>query len=553
MRQPPRSTSIIYLHTLATLATLLLWGCKASEPTEPDPSYEVILTTDKATIVADGIDVARLSATCNGAPAQDACELFVAHPEGKLSSHSFSTDRPGTYELYAVYLGRYRSNTIRIEAHTLAISLRASADRLVADGVQEVRLEVLHEGQDVTSQSQLYRLVGEELIPMGSSTFRTREAGSYTFVAQYRGARSSSLVLEATEPEHPIELHASALELVADGTSTISFAIARVGHDVTSRGEIWYAREGEQVLTRLTGTTFATREAGRYTFEARYGQTVSPRVQIQAREPHREDKQPQGPGTLFVRGVSKEYGWYDVNKKKDGRGIDGLRCWAASCANALQWWQDTYRRAGYSLPAGVPDGAGTRWELKIFEEFVDNWSHLGASSYIGFRWYFTGQNDAAHYSGFAQPKLGSGAYLRTVYDQIREQWGDDYAITIGGYSTWDTGSGRTEDALKIFSDLIIPALREGIVILDINPGFSSSHAVTLWGCEYDAEGIVRYVYITDSDDLIHKPKAPRTPILHRLEVARSTRSPRTIGLKGTTYKPFVEIQNFDTLRAFPRS
>lgn len=263
--------------------------------------------------------------------------------------------------------------------------------------------------------------------------------------------------------------------------------------------------------------------------------------------------QPGKAGQLWARGVSREQGWYDVNKKKDGRGADGLLCWAASASCMLQWWMDDYERNGHSLPAGLRRGKGENYELKIFEEFMANWTNEGASAFVGCRWYLSGENVAATYSNFARLTGSAGGQLRSIYEPVSHRMGSDYARHIGGYSTWDTGSGRTEPALEIFSKLILQALSEGIVSLDINPAFSGSHAITLWGCEYNEQGIITHMYITDSDDLIDNFRAPRTPILHRFELASSPREPRVVGLLGMRYKKFVQIQTFDTLRGYPVS
>ena len=45
---------------------------------------------------------------------------------------------------------------------------------------------------------------------------------------------------------------------------------------------------------------------------------------------------------VFVEGVNRESGWYDVNKVGKGDNGDINMCWAASAANIIEWWQDRY-------------------------------------------------------------------------------------------------------------------------------------------------------------------------------------------------------------------
>ncbi len=612
------------------LFVLFAVGCNPPAPEVEEQTPAVELVADKFVIRADGLDTVQLSVKVNGEEKKEECTFHIVTPEQTLKNGRFSTSKVGEYEVYALYKGQYKSNTLRIEAVALSLILNGSSDKVVADGEQQITFDVAWEGKDITSeceirllqqetyavveggafktetpgkyqfqavfrgyasnvfevealpltlvmkaskekikadgkeevtfsvmaddkdvsaQCQIYLIKATSATLLENGVFKTTTAGKYKFQAVYKNYRSNLLTVEAEVfVEQPIKLQASKQEIVADGKSEIVFQVLQGGVDVTAKSEIyWSSGVGTQPVL-LSGTSFKTKRPGDYTFYAVMGSLKSEEIIVKATA----ESLPTQAGTLFARGVTKDKGWYDVNKKKDGRTRDGLLCWAASCANVLQWWQDVYTAAGYTIPANTPSGVGKEYELKIFEEFLDNWDNCGASSFIGCRWYFTGQNDAASYSIFSQPKPGSGAYLKDVYEKIKNEWGSDYSMTTGGYRTWGDGSGQKEDCLRLFSRLIIQALKDGIVVLDINPGFSGSHAITLWGCEYDAQGLIRYMYVTDSDDLIDTPSAPRVPVLHRFEVIKSPKGTREVGFKGMEYKPlFVEIQNFDTLRAFP--
>lgn len=380
------------------------------------------------------------------------------------------------------------------------------------------------------------------------------------------------------EEKQPQEEERYTLVLTADKQSLIADGKDKVLLSLTCNGE--QVQEGYRYIINgepytLVGGAFTTEKAGDYDIYILYKeqhQSNTLRITAQAvitpPKPQPEVEQPTPAptpqygrevilgkaGTIFAHGVSRESGWYDVNKKGDGRGSDGLMCWAAAASTALQWWQDVYVRAGNKLPEGIASGVGTEYELRIFELFKSNWDNLGATSSIGCHWYFTGENRGANAVGYARPKPNSGAYLRQVYDRIIDRWGSDFSEETKGYRTWDTGSpDQSKPAIEVFSRLILKALQEGVVILDVNPGYSGAHAITLWGCEYNEQGIITKMYITDSDDLIRTPREPRRPILHEFELAPSpsARETRVVGLRGMSYKPFVQIQNFETLRAFP--
>lgn len=373
---------------------------------------------------------------------------------------------------------------------------------------------------------------------------------------------------QGPEERYTLILTADKQSLIADAKDKVVLTFTYNGEQL--QGGYQYIING--VPHTLVDGAFATDKAGVYEVYILYKEkhkSNALRLTAQAARPttppQTEVEQPTPPagrevvlgkaGTLFAYGVSRESGWYDVNKKGDGRGSDGLMCWAAAASTALQWWQDVYTKSGYQLPDGVANGVGVEYELRIFELFKSNWDNLGATSSIGCHWYFTGENKGINAVGYARPKPNSGGYLRQVYERIIGLWGNDFSEETKGYRTWDTGSAdQSKPAIEVFSRLILKALQEGVVLLDVNPGYSGAHAITLWGCEYNEQGIITKMYITDSDDLIKTPKAPRYPILHEFELAQSpsTREPRVVGLRGMSYKPFVQIQNFETLRAFPR-
>ena len=74
-----------------------------------------------------------------------------------------------------------------------------------------------------------------------------------------------------------------------------------------------------------------------------------------------------GKSVVFVEGVSREQGWYDVNKVGKGENGDINMCWAASAANIIEWWQDRYVSKGGALPEGAIRGPGEVYELALMD------------------------------------------------------------------------------------------------------------------------------------------------------------------------------------------
>ena len=232
---------------------------------------------------------------------------------------------------------------------------------------------------------------------------------------------------------------------------------------------------------------------------------------------------------VFVKGVTLNSGWYDVNKLKRA-GADINMCWAASASNIIQWWQDRYVAAGNTLPAGAVTGPGTKvypegykYNLALMELYRDLWdNNKGGSTDHGVVWYFEGRNiqETATAGSHAQPlSSNSGGYYSGVWNQISPkiykynkiivpgivEYNDVISTEFNNYYEWGNGSGLQGDArLKKFSDLVVEFIDRGPVSLAIslNSNGGLLHATTLWGYEIDpTTKMLTKIWITDSDDM----------------------------------------------------
>lgn len=249
---------------------------------------------------------------------------------------------------------------------------------------------------------------------------------------------------------------------------------------------------------------------------------------------------PASGASAWAHGVSREGGWIDVNKAWNpnspadiaslgsGAHSDLNMCWAAQSSNMIQYWQNAYVVAGNRLSADVPHGfvAGrenaTRRQYQIFDYFVNNWTDAGGNAYYGIPWYMTGGfylNSYPSDGGWSQRREGSagtGGFFRDIYpdayemfdwsrNTVENTWeplGDFRSYNYATTASYDTFTGYAE-----FSSLLIDSFTKekavvglGVSFFDAAGGNAGGHAVTAWGCEFDENGFVTEIYLTDSDD-----------------------------------------------------
>lgn len=192
--------------------------------------------------------------------------------------------------------------------------------------------------------------------------------------------------------------------------------------------------------------------------------------------------EPLDSGLLFAEGVSLESGWYDLNKSwgKGGFSYDSRLCWAATCTNMIQWWQDRYVADGGVLQAGTPNGFTpgreneTMRQLAVFEKFAKVFPNEGNNALTGLAWYF--------------PTFLP--YLFPTNEPFMQ-----YKIVK------ELDCEYKQKSLKEFSDFVINGFKQrGVFFLATSTG-TGSHARTVWGCKYNpVTGIIDILYLTDSDD-----------------------------------------------------
>lgn len=191
--------------------------------------------------------------------------------------------------------------------------------------------------------------------------------------------------------------------------------------------------------------------------------------------------------TTYYLPWKPEYGWYDCNKLNPTGSYEEIQdrnlCWAASASNLLHWWiarnMEYVEKYGYTGP-DYTYPLDKEQESDIFQCFIDSFIDDSGYTNEGLNWFIHGIEPSAPMMRYPE---NPGGYFKDVFPAGVEL-SENY-----------TGLGKTR-----FNTVIKDALKNrmglGISIGDIY----NSHAVTIWGAEFDDEGYISCLYIADNND-----------------------------------------------------
>lgn len=181
-------------------------------------------------------------------------------------------------------------------------------------------------------------------------------------------------------------------------------------------------------------------------------------------------------------------GWYDCNKVNPSditSGGDGLMCWAAAASNLIHWWlcqnSETEAVQAYTGPNAVP---ADMLHSEIFQLFKNHFPNAGEYPIKAINWFF------------------NGVFQRKIYDTDPVDPAAGFFRTQLGVRSLGAEYSGTDMARERFNALIKQALaaRQGIMFV-VNLGRAwSTHAVTLWGATFDADGWIETLYMVDNND-----------------------------------------------------
>ena len=528
---------------------LTIAGFVACDSNEPSFEPKLQLIVDKAEIVANGEDCVTFAVKFDGKDVTSDATIHFADSHEALEGNTFKTKYAGEYEFYAkynnaksevwqVYAKEDKGDNPNDDPATKELKLSVEPETIYVDETATFKVEL--DGDDVTADATIYLKEGD--VALEGATYTATAEGVYAFYAKYEDTTSNSVEvtvrMKIVEEEKPIKIQATELTIKANGVDATKFTVTQDGANVTDKSTI-YVNDGV-----LNGNRLITTTPGTYTVYAVKGEQKSNELTITA-----EEVTSTGKSIVFAEGVTLTSGWYDVNKKGAGDNGDINMCWAATSSNMIQWFQDRYKAAGKTLPAGAVDGPGVTsytnygpYELELMNVFHSEWDNSrGGHMQEAIPWYFEGKLNGGEFASAgsqAVPKT-EGGYWKSIWDTevypniyhgyenviVPGVEGLDlknlYITIFNNYYLWGNGTSYLGvERLEVFSDLIVESFRHGMAGLTVNVGANLnavSHAVTLWGYEIDnATGLVTRLWITDSDDLMTEPK---TPLLNEYSVS----------------------------------
>lgn len=182
-----------------------------------------------------------------------------------------------------------------------------------------------------------------------------------------------------------------------------------------------------------------------------------------------------------------EYGWFDCNKvNPHGGEPDGMMCWAAAASNMLHWWiaqnksyvdryGDKYTGPDYTYPLQKEQSSD------IFKCFADTFENVAGYGDAGVNWFIHGYN-----KNLSLPRwdnYNEAGYFKDVFPK------DVYlGSNVGGLSK------------ERFNETIKDALSNQKAIGISHGSVTAGHIETIWGAEFDENGVVSAIYMADNND-----------------------------------------------------
>ena len=197
-------------------------------------------------------------------------------------------------------------------------------------------------------------------------------------------------------------------------------------------------------------------------------------------------------------------GWYDVNKTTSGGNIDIDKnlCFAAVSSNMLHWWFD--QNIEYVDRYIEKNGDIIRANRKL-SDLKTSFESQDKSEIFELYKVLYGYNERGFYSDLLMdlfingytPKTTGGTNIESD-DLIPSNNGGFFYDVFKGEKLTDRTYGGNYQSL---SNLLKEILGNGGIVGVSHKVFSkSNHIVTLWGAEYDLNGKLKAVYVSDSDD-----------------------------------------------------
>ena len=197
-------------------------------------------------------------------------------------------------------------------------------------------------------------------------------------------------------------------------------------------------------------------------------------------------------------------GWYDVNKTTSGGNIDIDKnlCFAAVSSNMLHWWFDQNIE---NVDRYIEKNGDIIRANRKLSDLKTSFESPEKSEIFELYKVLYGYNERGFYSDLLMDLFINGYTPKTTGatniesdDLIPSNNGGFFYDVFKGKKLTDRTYGGNYESLSYLLKSILG--NGGIVGLSHKVFRKSNHIVTLWGAEYDLNGKLKAVYISDSDD-----------------------------------------------------
>lgn len=185
-----------------------VYGNEASDVvaiTATEAEKIITLEADKNEITGDATDAVTFTVKVDGAEVTEGYEITNLNYSAALEGNTFSSDVAGEFKFQAKYDGKWLSNEVTITVKAVEkpvekeLKIKATPNRIKADGSEEAVFTVLYGEDDVTAEAVVYNTSTNEEIT--SKKFSSTTVGSYTFRARYDGKTTGvSATVEVYDP-----------------------------------------------------------------------------------------------------------------------------------------------------------------------------------------------------------------------------------------------------------------------------------------------------------------------------------------------------------------
>ncbi|HEM3463265.1 TPA: IdeS/Mac family cysteine endopeptidase [Streptococcus suis] len=200
-------------------------------------------------------------------------------------------------------------------------------------------------------------------------------------------------------------------------------------------------------------------------------------------------------------------GYYDTNKSLNASFIDLNLCFAAVSSNMVHWWleQNSSYVERYLKEKNSTVNVGENYAITDLRRYIDSFQDQQNSrvfdmfkTYYGYRTNgFVSDALVDLFINGYKPKVQGGVNLEDSQLVPDNRGGFFYDVFKEKKLTNRIFSGSYE---RFGEDVRTVLESKGLLGLTYRTLGYATHIVTVWGAEYDNQGKIRAVYITDSDD-----------------------------------------------------